>query len=440
MKRMVSRKSHSWWWDGHINPKNSKWMVENLEEMDRHVKEMLKLIEEEGDSFAKKAEMFYQRRPELVSHVEDLYRMYRALAERYDHLTGELRKNIPSRLQSLGSAGSSDTGSEPPSPSRSPLEETPDQTFPQAHINSRTGGLNLFLGSGGESDSIKNIRSPTSSSSESGSYSESEDAAQETDAEDRLSQRIAELEAKLLHSEEKLRSSHGPLLFRVSELETELAAANEELQSARETIRQLQQRTSLEIEKNSALEAAHSATVEQLNSVASTRDQTLRALEMEIAVLREQSSQEKARLEAAIAGQEMSMEELRASVEGFTRERSLLESKIRERDQAIEESSASMASLSEALASLRVKLSSSEEEGRKRLEEEAGRAAQGLLERVEVLEREVENQRAMISDGAEKKREAIRQLCFSLEHYRDGYNELRQALLDYRRPPSLLSS
>ncbi|CAN0895985.1 hypothetical protein LINGRAHAP2_LOCUS18192 [Linum grandiflorum] len=31
MKRLESRKSHSWWWDSHINPKNSKWLMENLD-------------------------------------------------------------------------------------------------------------------------------------------------------------------------------------------------------------------------------------------------------------------------------------------------------------------------------------------------------------------------------------------------------------------------
>ncbi|BBH04539.1 Kinase interacting-like family protein [Prunus dulcis] len=31
MKRTESRKSHSWWWDSHISPKNSKWLPENLE-------------------------------------------------------------------------------------------------------------------------------------------------------------------------------------------------------------------------------------------------------------------------------------------------------------------------------------------------------------------------------------------------------------------------
>lgn len=53
---------------------------------------MLKLIEEDGDSFAQKAEMYYRKRPELVKFVEEFYRAYRALAERYDHISGELHK------------------------------------------------------------------------------------------------------------------------------------------------------------------------------------------------------------------------------------------------------------------------------------------------------------------------------------------------------------
>jgi hypothetical protein len=31
MHRMPTKKSHSWWWDSHISPKNSKWLAENLE-------------------------------------------------------------------------------------------------------------------------------------------------------------------------------------------------------------------------------------------------------------------------------------------------------------------------------------------------------------------------------------------------------------------------
>lgn len=50
---------------------------------------MLKLVEEDADSFAKRAEMYYKRRPELINMVEDLYRSHRSLAERYDQVKSE---------------------------------------------------------------------------------------------------------------------------------------------------------------------------------------------------------------------------------------------------------------------------------------------------------------------------------------------------------------
>ena len=60
--------------------------------MDAKVKAMIKLIEEDADSFARRAEMYYKKRPELMKLVEEFYRAYRALAERYDHTTGGLRQ------------------------------------------------------------------------------------------------------------------------------------------------------------------------------------------------------------------------------------------------------------------------------------------------------------------------------------------------------------
>uniref|UniRef100_A0A803LV47 NAB domain-containing protein n=1 Tax=Chenopodium quinoa TaxID=63459 RepID=A0A803LV47_CHEQI len=59
--------------------------------MEEKVQFMLKIIEQEGDSFAKRAEMYYKKRPELVSSVEESYRAYRALAERFDHLSKDLQ-------------------------------------------------------------------------------------------------------------------------------------------------------------------------------------------------------------------------------------------------------------------------------------------------------------------------------------------------------------
>lgn len=56
------------------------------------MKRMLKIIDEDADSFAKRAEMYYKKRPELMNFVEDTYKAYRALAERYDRISGELHK------------------------------------------------------------------------------------------------------------------------------------------------------------------------------------------------------------------------------------------------------------------------------------------------------------------------------------------------------------
>ncbi|VVB13297.1 unnamed protein product [Arabis nemorensis] len=47
---------------------------------------------------------------------------------------------------------------------------------------------------------------------------------------------------------------------------------------------------------------------------------------------------------------------------------------------------------------------------------------------VKGLEKQVELQRNVISEGEEEKREAIRQLCFSLDHYKSGYRQLLQFL------------
>lgn len=51
---------------------------------------MLNIIEEDGDSFARRAEMFFKRKPELITRLEDFYKSYRSLAENYDQLRSEL--------------------------------------------------------------------------------------------------------------------------------------------------------------------------------------------------------------------------------------------------------------------------------------------------------------------------------------------------------------
>ncbi|KAM0051118.1 putative protein Networked (NET), actin-binding (NAB) [Helianthus debilis subsp. tardiflorus] len=221
-RRSESRNKHSWWWDSHISPKNSKWLAENVEEMDQSVKRMLKLIEEEGDSFAKKAEMYYQKRPELVSHVEEFYRMYRSLAERYDNVTGELRKNIPSDLQSQGS-GISDVGSEPPV----------NYSNPQARTGTRAAGFDVFLksrGSGSDLGTKEGDETSTlDSESESDDSSVNNYSSVSTNSDHKgLRKRIAELESELqmfqMQQENKIKNNDivEELRVRNEKLETEL--------------------------------------------------------------------------------------------------------------------------------------------------------------------------------------------------------------------------
>ncbi|KAL8530818.1 hypothetical protein ACS0TY_007741 [Phlomoides rotata] len=91
MVEMKKRESHSWWFDSHnkSNSNRSAWLQTTLAELDEKTKTMLKLVEEDADSFAKRAEMYYKKRPELISMVEDFYRTHRSLAERYDHVKSE---------------------------------------------------------------------------------------------------------------------------------------------------------------------------------------------------------------------------------------------------------------------------------------------------------------------------------------------------------------
>ncbi|KAF5738035.1 putative Myosin-1 [Tripterygium wilfordii] len=91
MLQRAASNAYSWWWASHIRTKQSKWMEQNLQDMEEKVHNALKLIEEDGDSFARRAEMYYKKRPELIHFVEESYRAYRALAERYDHISTELQ-------------------------------------------------------------------------------------------------------------------------------------------------------------------------------------------------------------------------------------------------------------------------------------------------------------------------------------------------------------
>lgn len=554
MRRVVSKRSHSWWWDSHISPKNSKWLAENLEEMDRSVKRLLKLIEEDGDSFAKKADMYYQKRPELISHVEDFYRMYRSLAERYDHVTGELRKNIPSELQSQGSG--SDFGSEPPTPS-------PERKTPSLKLGHRAAGFDVFLGSGGSSDLSRKGSVGSYSSSDSGS--ESDEATSKSHLsgplengddgdDDNLRRRMFELEIELKVTKDRLRATeeensttllkatengnYNELQVKISELEQQLMVTNEKLQLSEEEItrlnRELENNKSSEIisalelqlgssrKEKSSLESELESARRQVESLeaeleTSRKENKLLQSELELEKICILEMQERiVGLEANVAGHECKIKEMRvtmaddttryaqekleleAEISGLSEKCLTNEAKLQElefkglsltdrtvqleadklemqaeivrakienakKSENVEELirnldaqklkydmvEAERDEVSAKVLALVADVSSREDricemdEHLNRLHLDHARLIAGtesvqklvneLRVKVKELEEEAETQRAVIADNAEAKREAIRQLCFSLEHYRDGYLQLRQALHGHKR-------
>ncbi|KAJ4834394.1 hypothetical protein Tsubulata_007336 [Turnera subulata] len=568
--------------------------------MDQSVRRMLKLIEEDGDSFAKKAEMYYQKRPELISLVEEFYRMYRSLAERYDHVTGELRKNIPSDLQSVGSGVFSDTGSELPSTWPSPAPDP--RSGRRKSSGPRAAGFDFFLGPGaGGSESSQ--KEGDESSTLTDSDSESEDDSDSVNnfsvlsgnsGDQGMHRKVIELEIELREMKEKLRMQDEEgdgndnvedLLGRISGYEKELLVANERTSLLEEEVSRL----NLELEKFKSLEFAADngnpriregemevdmgeqnteglegenlaedskvqelmeelritkerlqsseeelvslkngldtsdgsndkvskleeqlalarkdaeswktkvnaekremsklkERVSRLKSSLSDRDHEIRDLKMAVSDAEEKIFPEKAQIKAEIArlleeqkhfqeqlkeweSRGRSLEDeirklqsekkeidsrLNRKVSKLQAEIARRDDRIKDLDKTIRASTSERDELNVKIEELKADVLSRDDrisEMDKHLEqlhmqhvelisgtEEARKLMDGLKLKTKDLEEEVERQRVMIEEGAEEKREAIRQLCFSIEHYRDGYHSLRQAFMGNRRVPVL---
>ncbi|WOG93883.1 hypothetical protein DCAR_0313171 [Daucus carota subsp. sativus] len=92
MLQRAASSAYSWWWASHIRTKQSKWLEQSMQDMEDKVEFALSLVSEDGDSFAKRAEMYYKNRPELINFIEEAFRCFRAMAERYDSLSTDLQK------------------------------------------------------------------------------------------------------------------------------------------------------------------------------------------------------------------------------------------------------------------------------------------------------------------------------------------------------------
>ncbi|XP_010414262.1 PREDICTED: protein NETWORKED 4B [Camelina sativa] len=487
-KRSMTKKSHSWWWDSHNCPKNSKWLAENLEKMDDRVNHMLKLIEEDADSFAKKAQMYFQKRPELIQLVEEFYRMYRALAERYDQASGELQKNHhSSEIQSQSSLEIS-----------SPTQEK---------LSRRQSGHKE------EEDS--------SSLTDSGSDSD-HSSANDEDADEALIHRMADLELELEETKQKLllqqeSDNNVDLLHKITVYGGELGEANEKIRMHEEEIANLKielqscmssgiedPQKSLDLDKEDTKEDAKVQALEEELSIAKEKVQhfeketyslrneleisraaeeklkslqhelelaqkdtdgyrnTLNAEMKEVSKLQERLAMVKTSLQdrdneiralkTAVSDAEEKIFPEKAHIKGeiskLLEERSQLGEQLRELESHIRLITEEKAETEEKLRGESKKISVMRDESNV-LREEIGKREEKLkemekhmeelhMEQVRLRRRsgelteEMERTRLGASEVAEQKREAIRQLCISLEHYRDGYDRLWRVVAGHK--------
>ncbi|KAJ0094541.1 hypothetical protein Patl1_17021 [Pistacia atlantica] len=92
-------------WDTLNSPQQSQWLQTTLSDLDNKTKAMLDIMQDDSDSFAKRAEMYYNKRPELVQMVEDLTKSYRCLAQNYENLRSDsFRFTNPELLPSSNSS------------------------------------------------------------------------------------------------------------------------------------------------------------------------------------------------------------------------------------------------------------------------------------------------------------------------------------------------
>uniref|UniRef100_A0A7N0UMF5 NAB domain-containing protein n=1 Tax=Kalanchoe fedtschenkoi TaxID=63787 RepID=A0A7N0UMF5_KALFE len=96
MEKMKSSKF--WWLNAHNSPKRSTCLQSTIQELDEKTMSILKIIEEDADSLAQRANMYYRKRPQLISMVEDLYRSHRSLAENFYAAKLESRNCFKSKL------------------------------------------------------------------------------------------------------------------------------------------------------------------------------------------------------------------------------------------------------------------------------------------------------------------------------------------------------
>ncbi|XP_076928647.1 protein NETWORKED 4A-like [Bidens hawaiensis] len=461
-----------------INPAISVCLEENVQGFEKCAKEILKLIEQDGNFSEMTAEVYDDKKSKLSTHVTELLRMHGVLVNQHVQLI---------KKQHLDVSDSS-------SPQVTQMF-TPDQMSNTQKFRTPIG-FDVSSSCGGGSYASRSEGSESSFSLSSDSDSESfistnkllispvnggEDSLKVKDSKQTtvLLQKISALEDELVtlnkkfqtlsqentNLKQKIQENESDIKTQNSHFETEktkaielekqvsdlklvisdsnlqiktmgdeLDASRKKLLAAEDEISKLMheldsaRKTNLELQEEVSVYVADiSVRDDQITELNTKIDQSM----YEISLLKSTHKADIERLQMEIMQKCQSVDDLNKNLDGLKLKKDGLTAQL---DTLRDEKSCQ----DDLVRELETRLSSLQPEHERVLSsfDNAQKVINELKLKVTELESEVEMQREVISVRAEEKREAIRQLSFSLEHYMSGYKQLRQAFVvgNRRRP------
>lgn len=481
--------------NSHNGLQHTQWLVENLEEVDQSVKAMLNLLKDGGLNETSDNKL------ELIAHVEVFHRMYRSLAEKYGHLTEVVNTQTQTKAVSY-SPSTQDSLLVTPNPKLS-LNKSENQTigFSLSSSSDFSDKGNSEISSStsdSESEAFYSVANKTSEFRL--NLQENEAYSTLLRRVSKYEEELKNSKTKLCVSDEEIGKLKGELelaqrviAIRNGELETEKLVVSKlerevaECQSLIET----EKRTVLELKEKIL---GHEADAHEL-------DLEIKKLNISLFDSQRMFSLENAKLECDISIMSEQLTLLKARIGDFEMRNKFLETEIRQyeaekvkmesiyKDQLIcscgeiEKLKADIServelveALNKDFDSLKVKydmlVAEKDELNAKIQTLEAQKSSQSdlvrnlgekinklaidymdlsdesvrknklvleLSEKVEELEREMERQRDENLERCEEKREAIRQLCIYIDHYRNDYQELETAIAGRRHGVVLAS-
>ncbi|GFP86630.1 hypothetical protein PHJA_000806800 [Phtheirospermum japonicum] len=478
------------YWNGQICLDNSEWLAENIKGIDQSVKEMLQLIEHDLDSKVDD-DNNNPKQPELIACIKEISHRHHLLVDHYNKVTGELSKSANKTKNNEKTTF--DSKLTPPflTPMNNKLR-THDAEGSDLSLSSGGGISDITPNEGSQSSFSSDSDSEayyTIRNEHSGSFSSRKTMRHEII---KMAAEISEYEKELNISNEKLMSAEEE----IAKFKNELLNNEAEIMSARNQIKLQEAEIEKENERSLNLQRKIVDLETELESEKkkytvdlSGRDRQIQKLNTEFQDASGNFALEKWQLESTVSKLSERLNELQTQFDSLAAENKKRESEKAEMERKqealritweddiesvkneISEKNELVGSLNENLDGFKLKydLLMVEKDGviakvqtlgaeiscrddmirhlehnLKELHSENKRLSQlcesgneltcELKSRIEELEREAGMKAIVISDMAEGKREAIRQLCFSIEHFRCAYEEVRDACVARKGP------